>query len=161
MFTFGQGSKARIAEVHELLQKLANDTIAKSPFDFGILKTGGLRTAEMQKELFDKGYSQCDGTIKKSFHQTGKAIDFVPYINGNYTWENKQAFLAIAKTAFEVWEEFEDKQGFHLHWGGFWSAKDLDGNGLLEPDDKLGWDAPHFELRTNEQVKGKMPIDWA
>jgi peptidoglycan LD-endopeptidase CwlK len=159
MYKFGDASISRIGKVHQLLQRLANGTIEKSDFDFGIPSTGGLRTTEEQYELFKKGNSQCDGTIKKSYHQTGLALDFVPYINGKYTWENKDAFLSIAKTAFDVWEKMDDKQGMFLHWGGFWTAKDLNGNGLLDINDQLGWDLPHFELRNYAQVKGVYPID--
>ena len=69
------------------------------------------------------------------YHQTGLALDFVPYINGAYTWQNEQAFLAIAKTAFQVWDNIPDKKGMFLHWGGFWRAEDLNFNGLLNLDD--------------------------
>ena len=158
MYSFGTSSQQRIAEVHELLQALAFETIKISPFDFGIPSTGGKRTAEQQKELFDKGNSKCDGYNKKSYHQTGLALDFVPYIDGSYTWENTKAFLAIAKAAFQVWNTIPDKNGFFLHWGGYWEAKDLNGNGWLDIDDKLGWDLPHYELRKSPQVNGVYPI---
>lgn len=161
MYKFGNASKQRIQEVNGLLQTLANETIQASPFDFGIPSTGGLRTAEQQKELYNKGYSKCDGYNKKSYHQTGLALDFVPYIDGGYTWANKEAFLAIAKTAFEAWEKIPDKKGYFLHWGGFWKAKDLNLDGFLGDGDQLGWDLPHFELRKTEQTKGVYPINWA
>ncbi|MCT4602997.1 MAG: M15 family metallopeptidase [Marinifilum sp.] len=152
MYKFGKQSKVRLAKVHHLLQELAYATIKKSEYDFGIPNTGGLRTAEMQKELYDKGYSKLDGYKKKSYHQTGLALDMVPYIEGKYTWQNKTAFLHIARTAFEVWNQLENHQGLFLHWGGFWRAKDLNDNNLLDLDDKLGWDLPHFELRNKAQA---------
>ena len=160
MFYFGGTSKKRISEVHKLLQELAYKTIETSTVDFGIAKYGGLRTAIEQKQLFDKKYSKCDGTIKKSYHQSGLAIDFVPYINGTYTWADKKAFLAIAQAVFSTWSVLPDKMGFFLHWGGFWGAKDLNFNELLDLDKELGWDLPHFELRTVEQTRGVYPISW-
>lgn len=160
-FKFGTKSRERISTVNPLLQELAFKTIEISPYDISITRTAGLRTAEMQKELFDQKRSKCDGVKRKSFHQTGDAIDFVPYIDGGVTWKNETAFLEIAKAAFKAWDNIDDKQGYHLHWGGYWGAKDLDGDGILEQDDKLGWDKPHFELRKNPQTKGKYPLEWA
>lgn len=160
-FKFGTRSRERIATVNQLLQDLAYGTIAISEYDISITKTAGLRTAKMQKELFDKGRSQLDGINKVSYHQSGKAIDFVPYIDGKPTWANNKAFLAIADAAFKTWDDIPDKSGYHLHWGGYWRAKDLDGDGVLDEDDKLGWDLPHFELRTYPQTKGVYPVEWA
>jgi peptidoglycan LD-endopeptidase CwlK len=151
MFKFSKQSELKISEVHPLLQELAHLTIQKTTQDFGILSTGGKRTAEEQKVLFDNGFSKCDGTIKKSYHQSGMAIDFVPYVNGGFTYEDKSAFLAVAKAAFESWETIVNKQGLFLHWGGFWGAIDKNGNGILETNDELGWDSAHFELRTYPQ----------
>jgi peptidoglycan LD-endopeptidase CwlK len=160
MFKFSTASKQRISQVHELLQILAYETIKVSPYDFGIISNGGLRTAEEQKELFDKGYSKCDGYNKKSYHQSGLALDFVPYIDGSFTWKNEKAFLSIANKAFHVWSAIKDTKGYFLHWGGYWSAKDLNSNGLLDINDKLGWDLPHFELRKYPQEKGVYPVEW-
>jgi len=156
---FGNRSIKNIQTTHRILQQLATAVMARSEFDFGVLDNGGLRTAAEQNKLFKEGASQCDGIIKKSYHQSGLAIDFVPYIGG-YTWKNKEAFLHIAKIAFEEIENIFTED-YHLHWGGYWSAKDLDGDGILEVTDKLGWDLPHFELRKKEQTKGVYPIEWA
>eukprot|EP01029_Cantina_marsupialis_P006149 TRINITY_DN166975_c0_g1_i1.p2 TRINITY_DN166975_c0_g1~~TRINITY_DN166975_c0_g1_i1.p2 ORF type:complete len:171 (-),score=15.65 TRINITY_DN166975_c0_g1_i1:1217-1729(-) len=157
MYKFGKSSTERLREVHELLQLVAKASIQQSTFDFGIPSTGGLRTAEQQKKLFDRGVSQRDGVKKKSYHQYGMALDLIPYINGGYTWSNREAFLVLAKTVFEAWDSIEDTQGLHLHWGGFWRAKDLNNNSSLDLEDKLGWDLGHFELRTRAQ-KNTMPI---
>jgi uncharacterized protein YcbK (DUF882 family) len=42
-----------------------------------IRPTSYLRTAEEQKRLFDQKLTPCDGTIRRSSHQDGRAIDFV------------------------------------------------------------------------------------
>jgi len=160
MFKFGSRSVKNIQTTHRILQELATRVIARSEFDFGVLDNGGRRTAEEQNEIFKSGASQCDGYNKKSYHQSGMAIDFVPYVNGKFTWENKEAFLHIAKLAFE---EFENifTEDYYLHWGGYWHAKDLDGDGILEITDKLGWDLPHYQLNKYKQTKGVYPIEWA
>lgn len=158
-YRFSERSIKNIKTTHRILQELATRVIARSEFDFGVLDNGGLRTAEEQNKLFNEGASKCDGYNKKSFHQSGMAIDFVPYING-FTWKNKGAFLHIAKIALEEFENLQTED-YHLHWGGFWGSKDLDNDGKLNLTKELGWDLPHFELRKYPQTKGVLPIEWA
>ena len=163
MFKFGKRSKKYIATVDPILQELANKAIEISTVDFGVLKSGGLRTAEEQNKLYKAKKSKCDGYEKKSYHQSGRAIDFVPYVDGGYTWNNKQAFLAIGLAVGQAWKEMADEDrtvnGNYLHWGGFWNAKDLDKDGILEEDDRLGWDCPHYELRPYKQTINVYPIE--
>ncbi len=143
-------SVKNINTVNKVLQILAQKIIEKLVYDVGVLDTGGFRTSLQQNKIFKTGNSECDGIIKKSYHQTGMAIDFVPYINGEFTWNNKLAFLTNAKTIFECWKEMEESgetEDYYLHGGIFWGDQDLDGDGLLEITDKLGWDMAHFELR--------------
>jgi len=159
-YSFSERSIKNIRTTNRILQELAPKVIARTVFDFGVLDNGGFRTAEEQNEIFIAGNSKCDGYNKKSFHQTGLAIDFVPYINGDYTWKNNEASLQIAKIALE---EFQNifTEDYYLHWGGFWGANDLDEDGKLESTDKLGWDKVHFELRKHPQEWGVYPILWA
>lgn len=150
MNKWNKRSVKNINTVHAVLQILSQKIISKLPYDVGVLNTGGLRTAEMQHDIFLAGNSKCDGYEKISYHQTGLAIDYVPFVDGVFTWTNGKAFLSNAKIVFECWEEMKEArqiEGYYLHWGGFWSAKDLDGDGFLEVDEKLGWDMAHFELR--------------
>lgn len=155
-------SVKNINTVSPILQLLAQKLISKTKYDIGVLNLGGKRTSKEQNAIFLDGKSKCDGYKILSYHQSGLAIDFVPYINGRYTWDNKEVFLDIAKKIFSIWEELEYSKftnGKFLHWGGFWSSVDLDGNGLLEPSDKLGWDVAHYEIRDFKQIKGKYPFD--
>jgi len=154
MNKWSKRSVKSINTVHKILQKLAQRIILVSPYDIGVLESGGKRTKEMQFEIFSAGHSKCDGVIKISFHQSGMAIDFVPYINGDYTWSNGKVFLTIAKLMFKIWNDMVEAnktENYYLHWGGFWNAKDLDKDGVLEVSDKLGWDMAHWELRTVPQ----------
>jgi len=143
-----------INTTHKVLQILAQKLLSKTKFDIRVLNTGGKRDAEMQYLIYKQGNSKCDGYTIKSYHQTGLAIDFVPYVNGVLTWANGKAFLSNAKIVFECWDEMKESgesENYHLHWGGFWGANDLDKDGLLEITDKLGWDLAHFELRSKPQ----------
>ena len=98
-----------------------------SVIDFGIPGDGGLRTAERQKQLFDKKVSKCDGTINKSYHQTGKAFDVYAYVDGKASWDRyhlTQVAAAILQAAAML--------GYQLRWGGLF---------------KSFVDMPHFEIR--------------
>jgi len=154
MFNWGKRSVKNINTVNNLLQILSQRLILVTPYDIGVLNSGGKRTAEEQNAIYQAGNSKCDGYKKLSYHQSGLAIDFVPYIDGKFTWANGKAFLTIAKLTLEIWEDMVLEgitEDYHLHWGGFWNAKDLDNDGLLEISDKLGWDGAHFELRKSPQ----------
>lgn len=141
--------------VSPYLQMLVIRAIAISPVDFGILDTGGERSAAMQNEIFLKGFSKCDGYDKLSCHQSGNAIDTVPYIDGRHTWSNKQAFIDIYYAMKEAEKQLRDlnmiPDDVHIHHGIFWRWKDLDNDGVLEITDKLGWDAAHSEIRNIPQ----------
>lgn len=150
-FVYGRSSRRRMNGVHELLIEVAERALDKSTeVDWGVGPYGGLRTAEVQNHLYKKGRSRADGYKKKSYHQTGLAIDLVPWINGKFTWANAAAFLEIRKLMFESWKDMAKENKVppktYLHWGGFWSAKDKNRDGIQQPNE-LGWDAPHFELR--------------
>jgi len=151
-YKFGKSSINNIHTVTSLLQELAARAIEVSEVDFGVLSTGGLRTPEEQNEIFKIGNSKCDGYKKKSYHQTGFAIDFVPYVDGKYTWNNVEALLRTKQAVDKAWKDILHGNHF-LHWGGYWGAKDLDGDGRLEITDRIGWDAAHYELRSYPQVK--------
>jgi peptidoglycan L-alanyl-D-glutamate endopeptidase CwlK len=135
-FSFGKNTKVQLESVHPLLQLLAHKAIELTTQDFGVPVGGGYRTAEQQKVSFDQGYSNCDGTIKKSYHQSGLACDFVPWINGKYDWSVKQAFLDVHKAIHAAWDTMDHK-GHELVWGGDW---------------KNSWDKPHYELRKLNEI---------
>lgn len=70
-FVFGTSSKAELATVHPLLQKLAPRALALSPVDFRILQ--GIRTAAEQLAAYQGGFSKIKSGGR---HQFGCAIDF-------------------------------------------------------------------------------------
>ncbi len=134
-FSLSQRSKDRMIGVDSRIIEIINLAITITKIDFGIPKDGGLRTSDRQKELFDKGLSQADGTINKSYHQTGKAIDIYSYFNGNASWNKSQ--LTFAATAIL---QAASILGYNLQWGGLWSSNKDDG------EIQYGWDMAHFQL---------------
>jgi len=114
-----EGGDPRIA----LITKTALEI---SKVDFGVPKHGGLRTAEIQYDLFKRGVSKFDGVDKKSKHQTGLAIDLFAYVDGTAVWDIQymaQVACAMLQAANTL--------GHKLIWGGLW-------NSFI--------DTPHFEL---------------
>lgn len=156
-FKFGKTSNKRMLDVNVNLVMVARYALSTSDeLDWGVGPYGGKRSAEEQLELYSDGRSRADGTKKKSYHQTGLALDLVPVIDGKMTWENIEAFMVIQKKMFKAWNKLKREgripDGFYLHWGGYWSAKDKNADGVMQVNEK-GWDLPHFEIRTLPQKK--------
>jgi len=118
------------------LKQIAFRAIEISPIDFGIPSTGGARTAEVQKGLFDLGKSKCDGYIRKSKHQIqngyewAKAIDFYAYVSGRANWNKHN--LAVVASAFL---QSACELGYIIEWGGLWiTFKDYPHIQLIETE---------------------------
>jgi len=76
----------------------------KNDIDVKIIQT--LRDSEYQNSLYQIGrtlpgkiVTKCDGYKKKSYHQTGKAWDAVPLIDGKIDWNAKKQFKQMAEIA--------------------------------------------------------------
>ena len=117
MFKFSTSSINNMKGVHPDLIKIANKAIGITWVDFGIPRYGGLRTSDIQKELFIEGVSRCDGIIKKSKHQEGLALDFFAYVNGKASW--RKDYLTIIAAAF-LQSAIELK--IKIEWGGWWKG---------------------------------------
>ena len=132
MFKWGIKSKERMIGVDEFLIECATRALAKSNYDMTIPWMGGVRTAKEQNALFVDGNTKADGYARKSYHQSGMALDVVP-VDGNYT--NTKAFNHFAKLMFSTWQVMiynKEARGL-LYWGGHFG--------------KNGWDKPHYEIR--------------
>lgn len=126
IFRFSRTSERYLSTVDERLQAIARRAIQISKIDFGIPEFGGLRTAEEQNVLYSRGSSQLDGYNKRSYHQTGKALDVFAYVDGRASWEREH----MAMVACAMLQAANDL-GYKLKWGGLWSSF---------------VDMPHFEL---------------
>jgi peptidoglycan L-alanyl-D-glutamate endopeptidase CwlK len=133
MYNWGNSSKERMRGVNSLLIECATRALRKSSYDMTIPWMGGLRTAEEQNEIFKAGNSKCDGYDKKSYHQTGMALDVIPV--GVDPYANTEVLNHFAKKMFEAWQEmiYQGAAKGLLYWGGHWGAS--------------GWDKPHWEIR--------------
>lgn len=127
MYKLSKRSYERLNGVNAILIAILTEAIKESPYDFGIPRSGGLRTAEFQNELYKKGKSQLDGYNKKSYHQSGKAFDIFAYVDGKASWDRDQ-LTAIARHIQNVAKEQFDVE---LTWGGDW---------------KNFVDMPHFQI---------------
>ena len=127
MYKLSSKSKGRLQGIDPRLISIIKEALKISVIDFGIPSDGGLRTAERQKELFDKKLSTCDGYIKESYHQKGKAFDVYAYVDGKASWDRyhlTQVAAAILQASAML--------GHNLEWGGLFK-------GFV--------DLPHFVIR--------------
>jgi len=158
MYKWGKDSERRMSKVNTILVDCAYEALSLSDVDMTIPWMGGKRTAFEQNEIFKAGNSKADGHNKRSYHQSGNALDAIPYINGEGTYkayDSSVHFAHIMITVFNYNKLLgEIPSGKFLHWGGFWGAKDLNGDGILNAlDDNVGWDIAHFEMRNSPQKR--------
>lgn len=114
-------SESRLNDVHPDLIAVCHRALQLSTVDFGIPEHGGLRSAAVQKMLFDTGKSMCDGTKKLSKHQSGDALDFYAYVDGKASWE-----LSHLTTVAAAFLQAASELGVKLQWGGHWkNFKDM------------------------------------
>ena len=126
MYRLGKKSLENLKGVNPILIEILERALEISSnrvdgVDFTIINTAGIRTPEEQNRLFKQGVSNADGYIKISKHQTGDALDVVPYVNGGASWDEKE-LLKVAICMLQASKEL----GYRLKWGGFWRTfKDL------------------------------------
>lgn len=142
-YVLGRKSLANLEGVHDDLVKVVKRAIELTEQDFAVHE--GLRSAERQRALYNKGLSKLDGFMNFSRHQTGKAVDLVPYVDGVLAWEWEAIFPvadAVRKAAVEwnvpirwggTWQEFTNER-----YSGFTAKEMFETN--------PSWDGAHFEL---------------
>ena len=137
-YAFSDSSLTRMAGLNIELKKLLFLALNRTPIDFGIAWMGGFRTESMQAELYKKvpKVTSKDGYINKSKHQSGLAVDLMPYVRGEIA-PSKENYLILAGVMFACANEL----GLTLRSGMDW---DMDSEFLV---DQTFNDFPHFELR--------------
>ena len=162
MYKFGRNSKKQIATIDHGIQLVLNRAIRY--MDFYVPSYGGARTSSDQYELFMKGrrfengkhiivdkkkvVTYCDGTKKLSSHQSGMAVDVVPYFpkaDKINVWEEKNHiyFYMLAGRILQIGDDYYE-QGilpYPLMWGGDW-------NGNNRSNDERFLDLPHIQYNT-------------
>ena len=145
MYTLSQTSLDKLKGVHPNLVNFMTELIKISPWNFKI--TAGVRTAEEQNRLYQKGrtahgakVTNVDGYKLKSNHQIkfdglGYATDIGVIVNGEYkgTWKDFHYYQDIYNTANKA--GLLEKYG--IEWGGncwrtfkdapHWQIKGADG----------------------------------
>ena len=122
-FNWGRSSITRLSGVNKVLQRFANRLLKRSKIDLTIPWRGGKRTAETQYAIFQSGASQRDGFNKKSYHQSGNALDVVAAgdtIAKMYDVEKLEYIMEVAEV---IWCEMEEEgltEGYVLELGGHW-----------------------------------------
>lgn len=139
-YKLSKNSKKNIEGVEAPLKQLTIRVLEKSEHDFGIPRDGGKRTAQEQNNLYHKRpkVTTLDGFKKKSYHQSGWAVDIFIYDEHGACWDCifKYEYVAdLMKKEFDLMKEeglFDEDQ--FLEWGGDW-------NGWRLPKDY-----PHFQI---------------
>lgn len=119
-FKLSQKSLDKLKGVDEDLISVVKRAIELTSVDFAVIE--GIRTAERQKELMAKGYSQ----TLLSKHLIGRAVDLGAWVDNTISWEKKY-YIEIAKAMKQAAKELN----VSIRWGG---------------DFKSFFDGPHFEL---------------
>lgn len=110
-FVLGEKSLEKLEGVNTNLIKVVKRAIEISTVDFRVIE--GVRTKERQAELVKNGASK----TMNSRHLTGHAVDIVPVVNGEVSWDFNHYYplaVAIAKAATEL--------GVKVRWGGAWTV---------------------------------------
>lgn len=124
----------------KILVNAVKDFIHDTPIDFCIIENGGYRSEEMQHDLFLAGNSKCDGIKNKSYHQTGLAVDLVPWVYSKKHkkhipfWGEKETFYLSG--AFMAYCK---RMKLPITTGADWNS---DGN--LKKD---SWDPCHMQIK--------------
>ena len=126
MFKFGEASLKNREGINLGLIHILDHAIKITKVDFGIPNTGGLRTAHQQGALYEHGASKADGYIKKSYHQTGRAVDVHAYVDGKVSYDE----LHLAMVAAAMLQS-ASALGYVVEWGGLFRRRK---------------DMPHFQL---------------
>lgn len=134
-FKLSARSLERLNGVNPKLIDLLLVAIRRTPIDFGVAFLGGKRTAEEQNQLFKEGYSQRDGYIKLSKHQSGNAVDLNVFVKSKLV-DNKEMLCVIAGIIFSCASELN----IDIRWGLDWN---MDGD---IRDNKFN-DQYHFEIK--------------
>lgn len=125
-YKLSPSSKKRLEGVNPVLIDVLELALSLTKVDFGIPPSGGKRTAEQQKALYDEDLSQLDGYKNKSRHQSGNAVDVFAYVDGKASWDEDD--LTHVATAIL---SAASKLKVPLIWGGHW---------------RNFVDMPHFEI---------------
>lgn len=123
---FDAASFKELQNAHPLLQAVLVE--ARKEIAFRILDS--TRGEADQNAAFARGTSKAKFGQSAHNYVPAVAVDLFP---APYKWDDKQAFLDLAKVMMRISKE----KKISIRWGGDWN---MDGS------TKDGWDFPHYEL---------------
>lgn len=142
-YILGAKSLANLSGIHDDLADVVKRAITLTEQDFSVFE--GVRTAKRQAELYAAGASKLDGVNQISRHQTGHAVDLVPYVAGRLRWEWELIFPvadAVRQAAVDL--------RIPIRWGGTWQViteRRYDGMTARQIyESNPSWDGAHFEI---------------
>src|SRR5690606_29205420 len=119
-FAFSTRSLHAMVGIHPDLRKVTYRALQLTSVDFIVVE--GLRSIETQRRYVAEGKSK----TYNSRHLTGRAVDFVAYVNGKATY-NVAAMTQVA----DAFKQAARELNIPIIWGGDW---------------KTFKDTPHIEL---------------
>jgi len=147
-FKLSKKSLAKLKGVNNDLVKVVKCAIDLTRVDFGVIC--GLRTAEEQRALVEKGASQ----TMKSKHIDGLAVDLMAYVGGRASWE-----LSVYDNIADAMKEAAKLEDVKIRWGAAWHINDIASTNLSMEEAMNEYidlrrgqgrrpfiDGPHFEL---------------
>jgi len=136
-FKLSKNSKKNIKGVRKSIIEMVERVLKKSEHDFGIPPYGGLRTAQEQRKLYKQRprVTWVDGFRRKSYHQSGNAVDIFIYDEHGACWDCLEKYDHVAELMKAEFILMKEEGKFEPHenigWGGDWKRKDR----------------PHFEIK--------------
>ena len=98
MYKLSNRSLRNMIGMNPYLSYCVMEAIKITKQDFGIIRNGGVRSEQDQDDLYAQGRTtpgQIVTWTRESNHEEGNAVDLIPYVDGNFTWE-EQYFDEIA-----------------------------------------------------------------
>lgn len=111
-YTLGKKSLKELEGVDPKLVAVVQRAIELTEVDFAV--HDGIRTIKEQKRLVEQGFSQ----TMRSKHLDGKAVDLVPWVDGNLRWWWPEIYKIAAAMYLAARE-----QGTSIIWGCVWDRR--------------------------------------
>ena len=120
---FNSRSIGLLRHVDGKLERLVEETgrvLRQEGLHIEMQITQGFRTAREQLECYKRGASKCDGYRFRSNHQSGRAIDYSLYQNGEYLTGDDAASEAKYSKVAAAFKTAAHRLGYNIEWGGDW-----------------------------------------
>ncbi len=118
-FSLSAKSKRELMGVQPNLVEVVKRAIQITNMDFVVFD--GKRSAKEQNRHYKNGASQLDGYKKKSYHQSGNAVDLVPFVGGRERHADWNNYYHLAEAMVRAANELGYAQ--NIRWGAVWDRR--------------------------------------